>query len=113
MMPTVSRLAFGISAAVNAMPERCMRSPIERWSRLRGGRPMYLLLAKRQVCLVGLCGVRRIETAYCGRIEMTRSWIHFTRGRFVRQARVGLGDLRGRTFESAGLCRAGRDALPH
>ena len=23
-----------------------------------------------------------------------RSWIHFTRGRFVRQARVGLGDLR-------------------
>ena len=25
---------------------------------------------------------------------MTRSWIHFTRDRFVRQARVGLGDLR-------------------
>jgi homogentisate 1,2-dioxygenase len=25
---------------------------------------------------------------------MNRSWIHFTRGRFVRQARVGLGDLR-------------------
>ena len=25
---------------------------------------------------------------------MTRSWIHHTRGRFVRQARVGLGDLR-------------------
>ena len=25
---------------------------------------------------------------------MTRSWIHFTRGRFVRQARVGLGELR-------------------
>ena len=25
---------------------------------------------------------------------MTRSWIHFTRGRFVRQARVGLGGLR-------------------
>jgi homogentisate 1,2-dioxygenase len=25
---------------------------------------------------------------------MMRSWIHFTRGRFVRQARVGLGDLR-------------------
>src|SRR5215467_1145605 len=25
---------------------------------------------------------------------MTRSWVHFTRGRFVRQARVGLGDLR-------------------
>jgi homogentisate 1,2-dioxygenase len=24
---------------------------------------------------------------------MMRSWIHFTRGRFVRQARVGLGDL--------------------
>src|SRR5438132_12342412 len=24
---------------------------------------------------------------------MTRSWIHFTRGRFVRQARVGLGEL--------------------
>ena len=24
---------------------------------------------------------------------MTRSWVHFTRGRFVRQARVGLGDL--------------------
>jgi hypothetical protein len=23
-----------------------------------------------------------------------RSWIHFSRGRFVRQARVGLGDLR-------------------
>src|SRR5437762_13415392 len=26
--------------------------------------------------------------------QMMRSWIHFTRGRFVRQARVGLGDLR-------------------
>ncbi|HVH78351.1 MAG TPA: hypothetical protein VM782_03090, partial [Stellaceae bacterium] len=25
---------------------------------------------------------------------MMRSWIHFTRGRFVRQARVGLGDLK-------------------
>jgi hypothetical protein len=25
---------------------------------------------------------------------MTRSWIHFTRGRFVRQARAGLGELR-------------------
>jgi homogentisate 1,2-dioxygenase len=25
---------------------------------------------------------------------VTRSWIHFTRGRFVRQARVGLGELR-------------------
>ena len=25
---------------------------------------------------------------------MTRSWIHFTRGRFVRQARVGIGDLK-------------------
>src|ERR1700726_4919857 len=25
---------------------------------------------------------------------MMRSWIHFARGRFVRQARVGLGDLR-------------------
>ena len=25
---------------------------------------------------------------------MMPSWIHFTRGRFVRQARVGLGDLR-------------------
>ena len=25
---------------------------------------------------------------------MMRSWIHFTPGRFVRQARVGLGDLR-------------------
>lgn len=25
---------------------------------------------------------------------MTRSWIHFARGRFVRQARVGLGELR-------------------
>jgi hypothetical protein len=25
---------------------------------------------------------------------MMRSWIHFTRGRFVRQARVGLGGLR-------------------
>ena len=24
---------------------------------------------------------------------MMRSWVHFTRGRFVRQARVGLGDL--------------------
>src|SRR5271169_6341974 len=35
-----------------------------------------------------------MKTAYCGRIGMTRSWIHFTRGRFVRQARVGLGDLR-------------------
>jgi homogentisate 1,2-dioxygenase len=25
---------------------------------------------------------------------MTRSWIHITRGRFERQARVGLGELR-------------------
>ena len=25
---------------------------------------------------------------------MMRSWIHFSRGRVVRQARVGLGDLR-------------------
>ena len=25
---------------------------------------------------------------------MLRSWIHLTRGRFVRQARVGLGDLK-------------------
>ena len=25
---------------------------------------------------------------------MMRSWIHFTRGRFARQARVGLGELR-------------------
>lgn len=25
---------------------------------------------------------------------MMRSWIHFTRGRVVRQARVGLGELR-------------------
>ena len=25
---------------------------------------------------------------------MTRSWIHFTRGRFVRQARVGLGEFK-------------------
>jgi len=25
---------------------------------------------------------------------MMRSWIHFTRGCFVRQARAGLGDLR-------------------
>ena len=25
---------------------------------------------------------------------MLRSWIHFTRGRFVRQARIGLGELR-------------------
>jgi homogentisate 1,2-dioxygenase len=25
---------------------------------------------------------------------MKRSWIHFTRGRFVRQARVGLGEIR-------------------
>src|ERR1700737_696756 len=29
-----------------------------------------------------------------GRSQMMRSWIHFTRGRFVRQARVGLGELR-------------------
>src|ERR1700756_2079130 len=29
-----------------------------------------------------------------GRLRRTRSWIHFTRGRFVRQARVGLGELR-------------------
>src|SRR5215208_1915182 len=27
-------------------------------------------------------------------VRMMRSWIHFTRGRFVRQARVGLGELR-------------------
>src|SRR5438477_13002254 len=25
---------------------------------------------------------------------MMRSWIHFTRGRFVRQARIGLGELK-------------------
>src|SRR5437588_5005246 len=29
-----------------------------------------------------------------GEPHMMRSWIHFTRGRFVRQARVGLGELR-------------------
>jgi hypothetical protein len=29
-----------------------------------------------------------------GRPPMTRSWIHFTRGRFVRQARVGLGEFK-------------------
>ena len=29
---------------------------------------------------------------------MMRSWIHFTRGRFVRQARVGLGELREELF---------------
>src|SRR5437764_7462597 len=34
---------------------------------------------------------RRIEARIIGRTGMTRSWIHFTRGRFVRQARVGLG----------------------
>src|SRR5437763_6068519 len=31
---------------------------------------------------------------HSGRKKMTRSWIPLTRGRFVRQARVGLGDLR-------------------
>src|SRR5438445_634367 len=35
--------------------------------------------------------MKRLSAGGCG---MTRSWIHFTRGRFVRQARVGLGDLK-------------------
>jgi homogentisate 1,2-dioxygenase len=34
---------------------------------------------------------------------MTRSWIHFARGRFVRQARVGLGDLREEHLSRQGL----------
>src|SRR6202040_3835563 len=33
----------------------------------------------------------RQKTGLGGR-EMTRSWIHFTRGRFVRQARIGLDE---------------------
>src|SRR5260370_24278926 len=36
---------------------------------------------------------------------MTRSWIHFTRGRFVRQARVGLGDLREEHLSRQGFAR--------
>src|SRR5207244_8607084 len=35
--------------------------------------------------------MKRLSAGGCG---MMRSWIHFTRGRFVRQARVGLGELR-------------------
>ena len=31
---------------------------------------------------------------------MTRSWIHFTRGRFVRQARIGLGGLAYRPWRA-------------
>ena len=34
---------------------------------------------------------------------MMRSWIHFTRGRFVRQARVGLGELREEHLSRAGF----------
>jgi len=34
------------------------------------------------------------QTNALGGIVMMRSWIHFSRGRVVRQARVGLGDLR-------------------
>jgi hypothetical protein len=34
---------------------------------------------------------------------MTRSWTHFTRGRFVRQARVGLGDLREEQLSRQGF----------
>src|SRR3984893_336139 len=52
----------------------------------------------------------RSERLTAGESKMTRSWIHFTRGRFVRQARVGLGDLREEHL-SRGLCWAGRDAL--
>src|SRR3984957_1919847 len=35
-----------------------------------------------------------LRRGFHGDRTMMRSWIHFTRGRFVRQARVGLGDLR-------------------
>src|SRR4051794_30984578 len=39
-------------------------------------------------------GVSANTNAVLGRERpMTRSWVHFTRGRFVRQARVGLGDV--------------------
>ena len=34
---------------------------------------------------------------------MMRSWIHFARGRFVRQARVGLGELREEHLSPARL----------
>ena len=54
---------------------------------------------------------------------MTRSWIYFTRGRFVRQARVGrvgrddVGtvDLARSVIalDADDLVRPGRDALPH
>src|SRR3954453_11905727 len=36
----------------------------------------------------------RMRQTRTGGRAMMRSWIHFTRGRFVRQARVGLGELR-------------------
>jgi homogentisate 1,2-dioxygenase len=41
---------------------------------------------------------------------MMGSWIHFTRGRFVRQARVGLADLREEHLSRHGF--AGPVAMP-
>lgn len=40
---------------------------------------------------------------------MMRSWIHFTRGRFVRQARVGLCELREEHLSRSRVLRARRD----
>src|SRR5207244_4473439 len=55
-------------------------------------------LTRQPWCLVGEgqrcdCAILSLSSKPGG-IGMTRSWIHFTRGRYVRQARVGLGDLR-------------------
>jgi hypothetical protein len=42
---------------------------------------------------------------------MTRSWIHSMRGRFVRQARIGLGNLREEQLSRQGF--AGSVAMPY
>src|SRR6185437_3667487 len=50
--------------------------------------------ASRGTRLLRFPGNDTVAAAFGGGDTMMRSWIHFTRGRFVRQARVGLGDLR-------------------
>src|ERR1700732_2340950 len=49
------------------------------------------LAAARMACRAS-CVWSRCNSA--GRCEVMRSWIHHAKGRHVRQARVGLGDLR-------------------
>ena len=54
--------------------------------------------------------MKRLTAGGCG---MTRSWIHFTRGRFVRQAQLGSAISRGEHLSRQGFAGPGRHALPH